>query len=102
MDEKMVARIEANPDYIKLKKKRNLLGLSLTFIVLIVYYGWIFIIAFDPQFLATSIGAGVTTIAIPIGIGVIVLMVLLTAFYVLIANKAYDELIHRLEKEVGK
>ncbi|UXM94770.1 DUF485 domain-containing protein [Bartonella sp. HY329] len=102
MDEQMVARIEANPDYIELKKKRNILGWSLTLVVLIVYYGWIFIIAFNPQFLATKIGAGVTTIAIPIGIGVIVLMVALTAFYVVRANRIYDDLISRLQKEVDK
>lgn len=101
MDEDMIARIEENPDYILLKKKRNLLGGILTAIALVIYYGWIALIAFDKQFLAQRIGDGVTTIAVPIGIGVIIIMVILTAIYVLRANSTYDTLIEKIQKEVS-
>lgn len=98
----MVTQIEQNIHYIALKKKRNILGWLLTVIVMIIYYGWIFIIAFNPHFLETTMGGGVTTIAIPIGVGVIFIMVLLTAFYVFRANKIYDPLVDLIEKEVSK
>ena len=100
MDKEIIARIEASPAYVTLRKKRNRLGGILTVIALIVYYGWIALIAFDKQFLSLRIGTGVTTIAIPIGIGVIVVMVLLTAIYILIANSSYDHYIDEIKKEV--
>ncbi len=102
MDNEMISIIQANPSYITLKKKRNRLGGILTIIALIVYYGWIALIAFDKQFLSERIGSGVTTIAIPIGIGVIVVMVWLTAIYILVANRSYDIYIDEIKKEVMK
>lgn len=102
MDKETIAKIEASPAYITLKKKRNMLGGVLTLIALVVYYGWIALIAFDKQFLSTRISSGVTTIAIPIGIGVIIVMVLLTAIYILVANSSYDNYIDEIKKEVQK
>lgn len=102
MDQETIAKIETSPAYITLKKKRNTLGGVLTLIALVVYYGWIALIAFDKQFLSTRIGTGVTTIAIPIGIGVIVVMVVLTAIYILVANSSYDNYIDEIKKEVQK
>lgn len=102
MDKETIARIESNSAYIKLRKKRNLLGGLLSLIAMFVYYGWISLIAFNKEFLAKTIGQGVTTIAIPIGIGVIVFMVLLTAIYVLAANKTYDGLVDDIKKEIGQ
>ena len=66
----MVARIEANPKYHALKRKRNGFGWMLTVLMLVVYYGYIALIAFNKPFLAQPIGAGVTTLGIPIGMGV--------------------------------
>ncbi|MHC5307744.1 DUF485 domain-containing protein [Bartonella sp. LJL80] len=102
MDEQMVAKIQASPAYIALRKKRNRLGGFLTAIALIIYYGWIALIAFDKEFLSQRIGEGVTTIAVPIGIGVIVIMVILTAVYVLAANSSYDGYVEEIKKEVQK
>lgn len=102
MDKETIARIQASPAYIMLRKKRNRLGGILTIIALIVYYGWIALIAFNKQFLSERIGSGVTTIAIPIGIGVIVVMVLLTAIYILVANSSYDTYTDEIKKEVQK
>ena len=55
----------------ELRRKRNRLGLALTVLMLVVYYGYVALIAFDKEFLAQPIGAGVTTLGIPIGMGVI-------------------------------
>ncbi|WP_126979626.1 DUF485 domain-containing protein [Saezia sanguinis] len=100
MSEQIIAQIEANPDYIALRKKRNLLGGSLTLVVLVIYYGFISLIAFDKEFLAKRIGEGVTTIGVPIGLGVIVVMIILTAFYVRQANRSYDGLIEKIKSEI--
>ena len=46
MQDPMVARIEAHPDYQALKRKRNGFGWTLTILMLVVYYGFILLIAF--------------------------------------------------------
>ena len=88
----VVARIEANPKYRQLKNSRNRYGWTLTVLMLLVYYGFIGLIAFDKEFLAKPIGAGVTTLGIPIAFGVIVFTIAITGLYVRRANGEYDRL----------
>ncbi len=95
----IVARIEANPKYHELRRKRNRLGWTLTGLMLIVYYGFIGLIAFDKAFLAQPIGDGVTTIGIPIAFGVIVFTILITGIYVYRANSEYDRLTAEILKD---
>ena len=98
----MVAKIEANPKYHELRKKRNTFGWSLTALMLVVYYGYIALIAFDKQFLAQPIGAGVTSLGIPIGLAVIVFTIVITGIYVRRANGEYDRLTAEILKEAAK
>ena len=102
MTDPIVARIEANPKYHELRRKRNSFGWLLTALMLIVYFGYIALIAFDKPFLATPLGAGVTSIGIPIGMGVIVFTVVITAIYVRRANGEYDRLTAEILKDVSK
>ena len=88
----MVARIEANPAYQELKRKRSSFGWILTILMLVVYYGFIGLIAFDKEFLARPIGSGVTTLGIPIAFGVIIFTIVITGLYVRRANSEYDRL----------
>ena len=92
MNDPVVARIEANPKYHELKRKRGSFGWLLTFLMLLVYYGYIGLIAFDKDLLARPLGAGVTTLGIPIGLGVIAFTVIITGLYVRRANDEYDRL----------
>jgi uncharacterized membrane protein (DUF485 family) len=65
--------------------------------MLVIYYGFIFLIAYDPGFLGTPISeGGVTTIGFPIGVGVILSAILLTAIYVYRANGEFDDLTRQL------
>ena len=98
----MVARIEANPKYHELKRKRNGFGWMLTVLMLVVYYGYIALIAFNKPFLAQPIGAGVTTLGIPIGMGVIIFTSVITGIYVRRANGEYDRLTAEILKEASK
>ncbi len=95
-----LARIEANPTYQTLKRKRNGLGWTLTILMLVAYYGYIGLIAFDKAFLAQRLGAGVTTIGIPIAIALIVFTVLITGYYVWRANREFDRLTADVLREV--
>ena len=97
----MVARIEANPKYHELKRKRNTLGWTLTIMMLVVYYGFIGLIAFDKEFLARPIGSGVTTLGIPIAFGVIIFTIVITGLYVRRANSEYDRLTAKILEEAA-
>lgn len=74
----------------------------LTWAMLIVYYGFILTIAFDKGILAARMGSGVMTWGIPIGFGVIVFTILITAIYVRRANSEFDELSEKVKQEVLK
>ncbi|MGD9774831.1 DUF485 domain-containing protein [Diaphorobacter sp.] len=102
MSDPMVQKIQSHPKYRELRSKRNRLGIFLTALMLIVYYGYIALIAFDKKFLAQPIGAGVTSLGIPIGMGVIVFTIVITAIYVRRANGEFDTLTKDILKDASK
>ncbi len=102
MQDPLVERIERNPKYQQLKATRTRLGWWLTILMLIVYYGYIGLIAFDKALLAQPIGAGVTTLGIPLGMAVIVFTVAITGIYVRRANKEFDALTRDILKDATK
>lgn len=102
MSDPVVTRIQSNPKYLELKRKRNAFGWLLSALMLLVYYGYISLIAFNKPFLAQPMGDGVTTIGIPIGMGVIVFTVVITGIYVSRANKEFDSLTAQILKEEAK
>ena len=100
METDLARRIAANPKYQQLKARRSRFGWLLAILMLIVYYGFILLVAFDKPFLAHRLGAGVTTIGMPIGFGVIVFTIVITGIYVRRANREYDALSEQVAKEV--
>lgn len=102
MEYDLTARVVRDPRYQELKSKRTSFGLWLTVAMLVVYYGFILLVAFNKPFLTTRLGAGVMTYAIPIGFGVIVFTVVITAIYVRRANSEYDSLTEQIKKAVLK
>lgn len=102
MESDLARRISALPKYQELKTKRSHFGWQLTIAMMVVYYGFILLIAFDKELLATRIGAGVTTWGMPIGLVVIVFTILITAFYVRRANSEFDKLTDDISKAVLK
>ena len=100
MEADLVQRIKSNPNYQQLVSVRSSYGWTMTAIMLIVFYGYILLVAFDKELLSTRIGSGVMTWAIPIGIFVIVFTVLITGIYVRRANKEFDHLTEQIRKEV--
>jgi uncharacterized membrane protein (DUF485 family) len=100
LNEDLAARIASDPTYRALKGRRNALGWALTALMMLVYYGFIVLVAFDKPFLAQRLGEGVTTVGMPIGLGVIVFTIVLTAFYVRRANGEFDSLADDLVRRV--
>ena len=102
MTDPVVKKIQSNPKYLELRRKRNRFGWWLTAWMMLVYYGYISLIAFNKPFLAQPIGGGVTTIGIPIGLVVIVFTILITAFYIRRANGEFDRLTAEIIREATR
>jgi len=102
MNDDLVQRIVNHPKYQELKSKRSSFGWWLTLAMMIVYYGFIVLVAFDKEFLAQKLGAGVMTVGIPVGFGVIIFTIVITAIYVRRANSEFDELTEAVKKAVLK
>lgn len=102
MTDPMVERIQRNPKYQQLKRTRSRYGWTLAILMLVVYYGYIGLIAFDKEFLAKPMGAGVTTIGIPIGMAVIVFSIVITGLYVRRANGEFDAMTREIIEDATK
>jgi uncharacterized membrane protein (DUF485 family) len=102
MQDDLVQRIASHPKYLELKAKRSRFGWWLTAAMMVVYYGFILLVAFDKAWLSQRLGAGVMTLGIPIGFGVIVFTIVITAIYVQRANNLFDDLTAEIRKAVQK
>jgi len=102
MQDDLVQRIASNPHYQELKAKRSRFGWWLTLAMMAVYYGFILLVAFNKEFLSQRMGEGVMTIGVPIGLGVIVFTIVITAIYVRRANSEFDDLTAAVTKAVLK
>jgi uncharacterized membrane protein (DUF485 family) len=103
MDERKLTKAEArydevvaDPRYQRLIRRRGRFTWTLTAIMLTAYFGYIALIAFDKPVLARPIGGGVTSLGIPVGVGIILLAIVLTGLYVRRANKEFDPLVRAL------
>ncbi len=102
MESNTVAKIVANPKYQRLVSTRSTFGWLLTAVMMVVYYGYIAIIAFDKEMFAARLGEGVMTVGIPVGLGVIIFTIVITGIYVRRANSEFDQLTQEIVKESGK
>jgi len=98
MQDDLIQRVTSNPKYQELKSKRSRIGWWLTWSMMVVYYGFILLVAYDKEFLATKIGNGVTTYGMPLGIGVLVFTIIITIIYVRRANSEFDDLTQEVVK----
>ncbi len=98
MDIDLASRIAASPDYQALKARRSRFGWTLTLSMMVVYYGFILLVAFKKDLLSQRIGDGVMTLGMPLGLGVILFTILITGIYVYRANGEFDELTARIQK----
>ena len=98
----LTQRIQRNPQYQHLIHTRDALSWRLTFLVLIAYFGFLLVVAFDNTLFTLPIAAGMATSwGILAAIGIILLTIVTTAIYVRKANRDYDSMVQEiLEKEV--
>ena len=102
MDGASYANLIRNPRFQELVRRRSSFAWTLAIVMLVIYYGFILLVAFGKGFLATRIGSGVMTVGIPLALGVIVMAFVLTAIYVQRANGEFDKLTDELTRETNR
>jgi uncharacterized membrane protein (DUF485 family) len=99
----LYAKIRANPKYQQFISMRSTYSILMTVLGAIAYYGFILLVAYNKEFLAQKLGAGtVTSVGIPIGVGVIVFTIIITWIYVRRANSEFDDLNAEIIREASK
>jgi uncharacterized membrane protein (DUF485 family) len=101
MEQDLVRRVKSDPNYQKLVKTRSRYGWLLAWSVMIVYYGFTALNAWDKPFMASKIGDGVMSWGVPLGLFVIVFTVLVTGIYVRRANREFDALTDAIHKNAA-
>lgn len=103
MHDELYTRIQQNPQFNDLVKRRSSFAWMLSAVMLVIYFGFIMLIAFAPSVLGTPISEGsVTSVGIPAGIAIIVIAFILTGIYVRRANSEFDEMTQQIITEVEK
>ncbi len=101
MNDNIYQRIEDSAHFRELVEKRQRFATILSLVMLVIYVGFILLIAFAPGWLGTPLGPDTSvTRGIPIGIGVIVISFVLTGVYVWRANGEFDRLTKAVLHEV--
>ena len=84
-----------------LARTRWRVAISLTAVMVVVYFGFILLIAYDKPLMATLVAPGLS-LGILLGALVIVATWVLTYAYLGWANRTYDPELERLRKEAGR
>ena len=96
-------RMRVNPKFQKLVSERGLLAWTLSAIVLILFYGFFMLVAFNPGLLGEKIAEGsMWPIGYTVELVLFVFFWLLTLVYVRRANGEFDDLTAELVKEAQK
>jgi uncharacterized membrane protein (DUF485 family) len=92
-------RVIQSPRFQELVRQRTNFAWTLTIVMLVIYFGFILLVAFAKPLLAMKVGDGVTSLGILLGLGVIITAFVLTGIYVYRANSEFDELTRNLTRE---
>ena len=89
-----------DPEFQALVRRKGAISNTLTILMLAVYFGFIALLAWNPDALSADVGRA--TLGIPLGIGVIVVAWILTGIYVRWANTKYDSMVAHLRERAER
>ena len=93
MSQEIYKSIYENPKFKELTRQRTRFAVILSIMILVVYYSFILVVGFAPEWLAIPLSEGMTTtIGVPIGVSIIVFSWLMTGVYIRRANKDFDRM----------
>lgn len=97
-----IDRIRQHPDFIQLVSRKQRLTWSLTLAMLVIYYGFVLVMAFAPGVLGQPLNGGATSVGIPVAVAVILLSFALTVFYAQQTNQVIDPIVEKLKLECNQ
>lgn len=89
----------SDPAFKKLKKEKWIISIILGAIVMVLYYGFILLMAYNKPFFATKVTENIT-VGIPLGVFVLMATIGVTAVYVFWANTSYDRLVSKVREKI--
>lgn len=101
MSEQIYQRIRENPHFDELVRKRSQLSWALVAVVMVLFYGLILVVAFNPSLMGQRLGGetSVYTLGVAVILAMFVFFWVITALYVNRANGEFDELTKKLIRE---
>jgi uncharacterized membrane protein (DUF485 family) len=101
MSKKMSTQeILEDKDFQSLSSQKFSISVILTILELVLYFGFIALIAFNKPFLSQKL-SGAITVGIPIAVGTIILSWIFTGIYIRWANNTYDVLVKKVKEKIG-
>ena len=91
----MMSKLDKIIDHTEFKnlvKKQDFISKSFSYLVIIIYFSFISIIGFNPEFFSFKIQNSFFTYGIVLGLFIIFFSIFLTIIYVLISNRKLDNL----------
>lgn len=98
----LIERVKNDPNFQELVAKRSRFAWTLSALMVLIYFGFVMTVAFNKEVLGKSLSGGITTVGIPVGIGVILSAFVLTGIYVARANSGFDELTKKIIEKVKR
>jgi uncharacterized membrane protein (DUF485 family) len=101
MSEQIYKRIRENPHFDELVRKRSQLSWSLVAVVLVLFYGLILVVAFNPALMGQRLGGetSVYTLGVAVILAMFIFFWIITALYVHRANGEFDDLTKKVVSE---
>ena len=99
----MYERMRANPKFRELVSRRGRFAWTLATIVLVMFYGFVLTVAFNPSALGQPVSEGsMLTVGVAVELFMFIFFWVLTALYVKRANGEFDALTQEVVKEAWK
>ncbi len=103
MSSAMYERMRANPKFRELVARRGRFAWTLAAIVLVMFYGFVLTVAFNPTSLGKPVSEGsMLTVGVAVELFMFIFFWILTALYVKRANSEFDALTQEVVKEAWK
>jgi len=103
MSSAMYERMRANPKFRELVARRGRFAWTLATIVLVMFYGFVLTVAFNPTALGQPVAEGsMLTVGVAVELFMFIFFWVLTAYYVKRANSEFDRLNQEILAEVQK
>lgn len=101
MDDAQIQRIMHHPQFQQMAKKKTSIGMIFSIITLIVWFGYLLLVGFDPAMFAAPLSSSSTT---PIGfyivMGIMIFVPLITWLYVRKANGEFDTMTRQVIDDI--